>query len=141
MTENTSIMEKQYKYNTLTGRWQRVLINNDIQTISGRVGGAGADINIATGTAPTNQNLYPYMISLNSPGAITFAITNGNSTIGYEILSAAGNRTITTDIDSPICKVATGDALTVTALSAVANSTYTASISCGRVPIDSKIEP
>ena len=141
MVDNTNIMRRGYTYNGLTGKFQRDIINNDIQNISGRVAGAGADIVIATGDAPSNQDIYPYSISLGTPGAVTFAIVNNGSTIGYEYFSSAGDKTITLDNDSPLCRVTTGNTFEIIAMSAVSGSTYVAWAACKRVPTDSYIEP
>ena len=143
MVDNTNYMHRNYEYNTLTGKWQRVTIVNDFQQIAGRVGSAGtSEIVIASGTPTGTKDLHANTISVsNQTGtACHFAVSNNNSTIMYELVAAGGNYTLNSG-QVPLFKVGNGNTVAIVAINPTANGTYSAFMTSKRVTIDSKIEP
>lgn len=143
MTDNTNLIQRQYEYNTLTGKWQRVEVTNDFQQIAGRTGSAGTtEVVITSGTPTANKDLYATTVSFsNQTGtACTFAVSNNNSTIMYELVAAGANYTLNGGAN-PLFKVGNTNTVALVVVNPTANGTYSAFMTANRCSIDSKIEP
>lgn len=144
MVDNTNYMHRNYEYNTLTGKWQRVTIVNDFQQIAGRVGSAATtELTIASGTPSSNKDMYITAISFtneDSGTACAYAFTLGNSTIGYGV-AANGTTDIINSTKDYLAKVGNGESFKILAVNPVSNGTYSAFATGTRKTIDSKIEP
>lgn len=143
MVDNTNLIQRQYEYNTLTGKWQRVEVTNDFQQIAGRVGSASTtEVVIASGTPTASKDLYGTTVSFSNQSSTncTFAVSNNNSTIMYEIVAAGGNYTLNGGAN-PLFKVNNTQTVALVVVNPVANGTYSAFMTSNRCTIDSKIEP
>lgn len=138
MAEGNTRYTRKEVYNALTGKFQREPILNDIVNSTARTAGAGADLSLLTVSPASGLDMYPYYIRLESPGAITFAITVGSSTVAYSTFTGAGVDEIKAD-GKPITKISATSTMTVTVLSAASGSTYTATVVSERRPADASL--
>lgn len=124
---------REEEYNALTGKFQRKAILNDIVNTSGRSAGTGSDLTLAQVAPASGYEMYPYYIYLYSPGAATFALTNGSSTISYITFDSAGSKEINPK-RGPITKLENSSTFSVIVLSSTSGSTYSCSIISERRP-------
>ena len=90
LVKDCKTRNRKEEYNALTGKYERKAILNDIVNTAAHTAGAGADLALATVAPASGFDMFPYYIYLASPDAITFAITNGSSTIAYRKFTGGG---------------------------------------------------
>lgn len=139
MSDGNTRYERTEEYNALTGKYERKAILNDIVNTSAHTAGAGADLTLATVAPASGFDMFPYYIYLASPDAITFAITNGSSTIAYRKFTGGGLDEIKAD-GLPITKLSSSATLSVIVLSATSGSTYDCHIVSERRPVATTIQ-
>lgn len=138
MAEGNTRFVRTEEYNALTGKFQRNAILNDVDNTSARTAGAGANLSLLTLSPASGFDMYPYYIHLYSPGAITFAITNANSTLMTRTFTGAGDDIIEAG-GKPVTKISATATMTITVLSAVSGSTYSAHVITERRPTDANL--